>query len=177
METTGILPAVGVLTDNLVSHHSQDQLEQGWVPKAHTAWALHQASREMELHWFVLFSSVYNVLGRAESALYAASNACLDRLARMRQEVGLVGVSLLWGSWTERRAIPSIGTVEQQTRMVNMNQGLSALQLSTNGTPVLRIIPPDTSSLLPNVSHMHKQAVGYMAAKTPAFLESTSKST
>ena len=53
----------------------------------------------MEVDQFVLFSSVAALLGGAGQANYAAANAWLDGLVRLRHEQGLCGSSVQWGAW------------------------------------------------------------------------------
>jgi acyl carrier protein len=70
------------------------------APKAFGAWNLHQQTAEMELDFFVLFSSIASVLPQPGHGSYAAANAFLDALARHRRSLGRPGLSVNWGGWS-----------------------------------------------------------------------------
>ena len=163
---TGTVHSSGVLVDALLPNQTQSGLQQVWGPKAHAAWSLHQANPDHELQMFALFSSVSALIGGAGQANYAAANACLDRLARLRQEQGLAGTSVQWGAWTGAgMAIESgvLGGLEQQgIGAVTAQQGLCALELAVSGvvgSAVVGMAPVQWTVLL-----------GLMGGEVPRFL-------
>jgi acyl carrier protein len=73
------------------------------APKAQGAWNLHQCATEQapDLDLFVLTSSYGGLFGNPGQAGHAAANTFLDALAAHRRAVGLAGLSLDLGSWSD----------------------------------------------------------------------------
>ena len=67
------------------------------APKAQGAWLLHEATREMKLDCFVMFSSVSSIFGNPAQGNYSAANAFIDALAHHRQALGLPALTMNWG--------------------------------------------------------------------------------
>ena len=93
----GVFHTAGVLDDGMLEELTQEQLDIVLQPKAMGAWYLHQHTRELPLHCFVLFSSVSALVGKPGQGNYVAANAFLDQLAHSRRSEGLPGLSLNWG--------------------------------------------------------------------------------
>ena len=89
------------------------------LPKVDAAWNLHEATKDLDLEAFVLFSSMSGVFGRPGPEEGAAGDAFLGALAEHRRAEGLPGTSLAWGPWAE-------GVDEDQ-----------AQRLARSGTPPL----------------------------------------
>src|SRR5258708_15871715 len=66
-------------------------------PKAHGGWLLHEATLEMKLDCFVMFSSVSSIFGNPAQGNYSAANAFLDSLAYHRRALGLPALAMNWG--------------------------------------------------------------------------------
>ena len=90
------------------------RVESVMEPKAGGAWALHEATVERALDFFVLFSSIVSVLGAPAQSSYAAANACLDALAHHRRSRGLPAISINWGPWGEIGMAARLGPHEHR---------------------------------------------------------------
>jgi pimaricinolide synthase PimS2 len=97
----GIFHAAGVLQDSLLLQLTPERLRAVMAPKVRGAWNLHLMSLGKPLDLFVLFSSVVGFLGSPGQANYAAANSFLDALASYRECMGLPGLSIDWGPWSE----------------------------------------------------------------------------
>jgi acyl transferase domain-containing protein/acyl carrier protein len=97
----GVVHAAGIGEVAPLLDLEPDDLERHLLPKAVGAWVLHRLFAERPLDFFVLFSSASSVLSSPFVAGYAAANAFLDSLARLRREEGKPGLSVNWGIWSQ----------------------------------------------------------------------------
>ncbi|WP_373865696.1 SDR family NAD(P)-dependent oxidoreductase [Streptomyces acidiscabies] len=96
---TGVVHAAGVLDDAVVTAQTPESLAKVWAVKAAGARHLHEATRDLGLDLFVVFSSAAATLGSPGQANYAAANAYCDALMQHRRAEGLPGLSIGWGLW------------------------------------------------------------------------------
>ena len=76
---------------------------------------LHQMSLEMDLDFFVMFSSMASIVGNMGQSSYSACNAFQDSLAQYRRHVlGLPGLAINWGP------ISGAGVMERETGIVKL---------------------------------------------------------
>ncbi|KAG9589892.1 hypothetical protein KCV01_g12060, partial [Aureobasidium melanogenum] len=103
----GILHAAGMTADGFILKKSQEELGRVLAPKVGGTWQLDRATRDVDLDFFVLFSSVASVFGNVGQADYASANGFMDEFAVWRQKQVARGdrqgltLSIAWPLWAE----------------------------------------------------------------------------
>lgn len=82
----GVVHCAGVLEDSLVLKTPRDSFRRVMSPKVSGALTLHEAFPPGELDFFVMYSSIGQLVGTAGQASYGAGNAFLDALAAHRRQ-------------------------------------------------------------------------------------------
>src|ERR1041385_6995573 len=80
----GILHCAGMIADQFILKKSGAEFREVLAPKVAGTFNLDQASRDVELDFFVLFSSIAGAMGNPGQADYAAANGFLDQFAAYR---------------------------------------------------------------------------------------------
>jgi 8-amino-7-oxononanoate synthase len=120
----GIIHAAGILDDGLLKTLSWERFQAVLQPKVMGGWNLHQLTKNLDLDWFVCFSSIVSVFGAAGQSNYAAANAYLDNLMNYRRGLDLPGLSINWSIW-DQGGMATRMTSQQQQRL--NQQGLKAI--------------------------------------------------
>lgn len=97
----GVVHAAAVLDDHPILQLSRDAFLRVLLPKMLGAWHLDALTRDMELDFFVLYSSAASLLGSAGQGNYTAGNAFVDALAWARRRAGRPALSVQWGSFSQ----------------------------------------------------------------------------
>ena len=95
----GIIHAAGISSYETLIDMQPEIFKSVLRPKITGSWILHQLTRQLELDFFVGFSSISSVWGSKGQGHYAAANYFLDALAHYRQQLGLPALSINWGPW------------------------------------------------------------------------------
>lgn len=93
----GLFHLAMVIDDAPLAALTPERMRAVVTPKAQGAWLLHEATREMNLDCFVMFSSISSIFGNPAQGNYSAANAFIDALAHHRQALGLPALTVNWG--------------------------------------------------------------------------------
>lgn len=93
----GVLHAAAVFDDRLIINLDAQSMEDVLHAKLVGAWNLHQATLDVPLEHFVLYSSITTAIGNPGQANYVAANAGLEGLAQLRRNTGLPATCIAWG--------------------------------------------------------------------------------
>ena len=97
----GVIHAAGILDDGVLINQNWEKFHRVMAPKVEGAWNLHNSTSNMDLDFFILFSSIASLLGSSGQGNYAAANAFLDSLAYYRRSQGMPALTINWGPWAE----------------------------------------------------------------------------
>ncbi|AOY76261.1 SDR family NAD(P)-dependent oxidoreductase [Clostridium formicaceticum] len=142
----GIIHSAGVIRDNFIIKKTKDELEEVLAPKVTGLVNLDEASKDLNLDFFIFFSSAAGAFGNAGQADYATANAFMDAYAKYRnalvaskQRQGQT-LSINWPLWkeggmqidaeTEKMMQQSTGIIPMQTTtgIWALYQGLASRQ-------------------------------------------------
>ncbi|KAI4599792.1 putative PKS/NRPS-like protein biosynthetic cluster [Pestalotiopsis sp. 9143b] len=96
----GVVHAAGVSDSGVLLAMTPERCATTLGPKVFGAWLLHEATSDMDLDLFMMFSSISGVMGMSGLANYAAANSFLDALAYHRRARSLPATSVAYGTWS-----------------------------------------------------------------------------
>jgi acyl transferase domain-containing protein/surfactin synthase thioesterase subunit/acyl carrier protein len=96
----GVVHSAGILDDGILALLDWDRFSRVFEPKVYGSWLLHEATKSLDLDFFVLQSSLLSQLGSAGQANYSAANSFLDCLATHRRSAGLPATAINWSAWS-----------------------------------------------------------------------------
>ena len=126
-QLAGVLHSAVVLADEIVLNMSESAVDRVFAPKVAGSWWLHRATADLELDWWMTFSSASSMLGTPGQGAYAAANAWVDGLVSYRRSLGLPAVGINWGPWAEvgrAQFLAGLGI-----SMITAEQGMAAMEV------------------------------------------------
>ncbi|GAB1811578.1 type I polyketide synthase [Mycobacterium sp. MUNTM1] len=119
----GVAHLAGVLDDALLSQQSLERFRTTLAPKAFGGCHLDRLTKDDDLDFFIVSSSVSSLLGSPGQANYSTANALLDGLVAQRQARGLPATGVNFGPWAQG------GMASSEAARANIGaQGLIALE-------------------------------------------------
>ena len=97
----GVVHGAGLPAGSYVVNTSLEEFDRVLRPKVAGTWVLEEVTREDDLAFFLLSSSLISVFGPAGQGAYAAANAYLNATASMRRARGQKSTAIAWSVWSE----------------------------------------------------------------------------
>ncbi len=117
----GVLHAATLYEDGFIEQQDEEKFTRVLGPKMLGAWNLHEATKDLPLEHFVMFSSIAAVVGSPGQSNYVAGNTFLDSFAAYRQANGLPALSINWG------AMSGAGFVEDNAALASYLESIGML--------------------------------------------------
>ncbi|OBH79281.1 polyketide synthase [Mycobacterium mantenii] len=162
----GIIHAAGSVDDQLLVNMTEADFAAVMAPKVTGTRVLHNAFKEHELEFFVMFGSAGSVIAAPGQGNYAAANAFLDAFAHYRQAEGLPALTIGWGPW-------SVGMVEElKLEKIYAQRGIELITPAA-GTQILdRLINQKAPNVIAiTVDWTRARRVGLVGQLPPMFSE------
>jgi hypothetical protein len=152
LKLKGIIHSAGVTNDKAIAKSTWADFESVLACKLQGSLNLHEATKDMALDFFVMYSSVSGLLGNMGQANYAAANAFLDGLCVARHSQGLPALSISWGPWGSVGMAANMENAEamglKKEMLIGSDDGMRMLELAiTQGKPHYAITPSAFLSL------------------------------
>ncbi|WP_336319972.1 SDR family NAD(P)-dependent oxidoreductase [Streptomyces lavendofoliae] len=93
----GVVHGAMHLDDAPLDELTEERFAAVLAPKVHGASVLDALTRDRDLDFFVVYSSIAGLVGNLHQAPYAAANLYLESLVRARRAAGLPGTAVAWG--------------------------------------------------------------------------------
>ena len=106
-ELRGVFHAATDVSGAMLSDLTDESIDRMFQAKVLGTWALHHQTKNLDLDFFLIFSSAASLLGAKGLAHYAAANQFLDSFAHSRRASGLPALSINWGAWDRMRLVRS----------------------------------------------------------------------
>ncbi|RRS06759.1 SDR family NAD(P)-dependent oxidoreductase [Pseudoalteromonas sp. J010] len=126
----GVIHSAGVLRDAYVRNKSAKDLDDVFAAKVFGTTHLDQVTKDLDLDFFVLFSSLAALAGNAGQSDYAYANHFMDAFAQGRAQLVSQGersgrsLSINWSIWAEG----GMQLDEQTAHFFKQNLGISPLE-------------------------------------------------
>ncbi|KUI24956.1 polyketide synthase [Mycobacterium sp. IS-1742] len=135
----GVAHLAGVLDDALLSQQSVERFRTTLAPKAFGAIHLDRLTRDDDLDFFIVSSSVSSLFGSPGQANYSTANALLDGLVAQRRAHGLPATGVNFGPWAQG------GMASSEAATANIGaQGLIPLEPSAALSALAEVVANGT---------------------------------
>ncbi len=130
----GVQHAAMVLDDGSIPEITPERYMNVFKPKAVGCWILHEATKDINLDHFVLYSSISAIYGNPGQVSYVGANSFIDNFSHWRRAQGLAATTINWGVIGDVGFVARSGKVGGNVDELLYKQGWKSfsLQQATN---------------------------------------------
>ena len=148
----GIIHTAGIIDDNLIDKQTENSFQNVMTAKVDGTWNLHNLTKNIDLDYFICFSSVASLMGSAGQSNYSAANAFMDQFAHYRKKNGLKCTAINWGPWGEVGMAASLSKrlSSQGYEMIPVEYGMLMLEkiICFSDLPQISVLPMNWQKFL-----------------------------
>ncbi|MBL6449561.1 SDR family NAD(P)-dependent oxidoreductase [Fulvivirga sp. 29W222] len=132
-QLNGIIHSAGMISDSFILKKTKEEVNKVLAPKVTGTFNLDEASKDIELDFMVLFSSLSGAMGNVGQADYAAANAFMDQFAFYRNQLADQKarhgqtLSINWPLWKDGH----LSIDQKNIEMLEQATGIQPLQASS----------------------------------------------
>ncbi|MBT6564851.1 MAG: amino acid adenylation domain-containing protein, partial [Candidatus Scalindua sp.] len=166
----GILHSAGVINDNFIIKKTAEEFKDVLAPKVAGTVNLDQATRDINLDFFVLFSSISGPLGNPGQSDYSAANAFMDAYSGYRNDLVSSNerqgqtLSINWPLWKEG----GMRVDEALVEMMKENGGMVAMETSSGIQALIHGLAMDQSQIMVMEGDLSRTGQGLLGRKSKA---------
>ena len=125
-EINGVLHTAGLIIDSYIHKKSKEEFEKVLRPKIHGTIYLDQATKDENLDFFVMFSSIASLSGNMGQSDYSYANRFLDHYAikRVMDKRSGITLSINWPLWKEG----GMNVDDETKKMMEKTMGMRVLE-------------------------------------------------
>jgi polyketide synthase PksN len=172
-DLNGIIHSAGVIRDSFIIKKSEEELQDVLSPKVRGLVNLDQASKELKLDFFILFSSMAGCVGNTGQADYSMANAFMDAYAAYRNALVASGqrrgqtLSVNWPLWRDG----GMRVDEATERMLMQTTGMIAIGNETGIRALYRALATGKSRVMVIEGNLSRMKQKVFSMTTPAATE------
>lgn len=155
---SGVIHNAGVLRDSLIVNKGIETLREVMLPKVAGLNHLDEATKQLDLDFMLLFSSITSALGNAAQADYALANGFMDSFASYRNQLTASGkrkghsLVINWPLWKDG----GMRVDEQTAQILEETLGMVAMDNATGFSTIEKGLNAQLEQMLVMQGHPEK---------------------
>ncbi|GAA0894710.1 hypothetical protein GCM10009122_43910 [Fulvivirga kasyanovii] len=169
----GIIHSAGMVADNFILKKTSKEFGEVLAPKVTGAYNLDEATKDIDLDFMVLFSSISSMTGNSGQADYATANSFMDHFAAYRNHLADAGkrtgrtISINWPLWQDG----GMKIDASKEEILRQSTGMSPMRTETGLSTFYRSLELSQSQLLVmegDLQQLHQALFAEKIINTPA---------